>query len=158
MDIYLRELREDDALISYKWRNNPSIWKYTGSKPDKIITPEIELAWIRIVLQRNNERRCAICLKSNDEYIGNVQLTNIINNKAEFHIFIGNAQYWGKGIGKNATTLMLDIGFNELHLEEIYLFVDPNNQPAVNAYISCGFKIKNNKKNKMKMSFKNDRL
>ena len=49
--IYLRSLKED-ALTSYKWRNNPLIWKLTGSKPDIEITKEIELSWIDKILKK----------------------------------------------------------------------------------------------------------
>ena len=60
MKITIRPLCIEDALTSYKWRNNPNIWKYTGNKPDKVITPEIETEWIKKVLKNENERRFAI--------------------------------------------------------------------------------------------------
>lgn len=155
MEIYLRKLEEKDALTSYKWRNNPEIWKYTGNRPDKEITPEIELEWIRNVLKKQNEYRCAICLLENDEYIGNVQLTNIENGSAEFHIFIGETKYWSKGIGTQATKMMIKIGFEELKLKEIYLYVDKKNIPAIKAYLNCGFIIEECIGNKIKMVIKN---
>ena len=43
MEIYIRPLRIEDALISYKWRNICEIWALTGSRPDIEITPELEL-------------------------------------------------------------------------------------------------------------------
>jgi hypothetical protein len=46
-DMYIRPLQESDALISFTWRNNLEIWKYTASKPNKYITSEIELKWNR---------------------------------------------------------------------------------------------------------------
>ena len=50
--IYIRSLKREDALTSYKWRNNPLIWELTGSKPDIEITKEIELSWIDKILKR----------------------------------------------------------------------------------------------------------
>lgn len=155
MEIYLRRLEEKDALISYKWRNNPNVWKLTGNRPDREITPEIELGWIREVLKRKNEYRCAICIARTDEYIGNVQLTNIKNNSAEFHIFIGEEKYWGKGIGSKATAEMIKIGFNNLLLKEIYLFVNKKNIPAIKAYLNCGFIIEECKDDQIKMVIRN---
>ena len=68
VDIYLRPLKEENALISYKWRNDPEVWKLTGSKPDMLITPEIETSWIRKVLQDTTCRRFAIYIAESDEY------------------------------------------------------------------------------------------
>lgn len=155
-EIYLRPLREEDAAISYKWRNDPEVWKYTGSKPDKEITYEIEKSWIEKKLKNANEIRYAICLLSSDEYIGNVQLTDIHSDSAEFHIFIGNKKYWGKGIGKSATRKMIEIGFNEMNLKTIYLEVNENNVAAIRAYEKIGFKIKNRSNSKIYMSIQNN--
>jgi diamine N-acetyltransferase len=140
-DIYLRPLEINDALTSYKWRNDPVIWEFTGSRPDRTISPEMEIEWIKDVLQRQNEVRYAICIGGSDEYIGNVQLTNISNNSAELHIFIGETKYWGKKFGSMATTGMVDIGFNRLGLKEIYLFVNKKNITAIKAYLNSGFII-----------------
>lgn len=86
MHIKIRELVEKDAFISYKWRNNPLIWEYTGARPDRKVTLEMEMKWIKEVIQRNNEKRFAII--ADDKYIENTYLTGIENNEAEFHIFI----------------------------------------------------------------------
>ncbi len=139
MDIYIRPLKKEDALTSFRWRNNPDIWKFTGSKPDKIITPEIELNWIQKVLKEKDSKRFAICLKENNKYIGNVQLTNIRNRTAEFHIFIGEQEFWGKGIGTETTKLLLKYAFEELNLKQIYLYVNPKNIAAIKSYEKCGF-------------------
>lgn len=136
---YLRPLEEKDALISYNWRNDPTIWKHTGSRPDREITQEIESNWIRAVLERKSEVRFAICVKSTDEYIGNVQLTSITENSAEFHIFIGEKNYWGKGLGTAATSQMLSIAQSEFQLNEIFLWVSVENKAAIKAYNRCGF-------------------
>ncbi|WP_291401640.1 GNAT family protein [Daejeonella sp.] len=137
--IYLRELYLSDAKISFNWRNNPIIWKYTGFKPDKIITEKIELEWLRNALKKPNDHRFAICLKKNSQYIGNVQLTNVQSNTAEFHLFIGDPSFWGMGIGKQATSLMLNFGFTYLELHSINLEVHKENYAAKALYKKIGF-------------------
>jgi len=134
IDIYLRPLIKEDALISYKWRNNSEVWKYTASKPDRYITKKIETSWIMDVLRRPDEKRFVICIKNSNKYIGNVQLTGIKNGKAEFSIFIGETKYWGKGIAEKATGLILKYAFNELGLKEVYLRVNKDNISAIKAY------------------------
>lgn len=138
-NVYIRPLRREDALISYKWRNDPDIWVYTGRHPDRTITPEIELEWIERVLKNPSSRRFAICLKDGDIYIGNVQLTDIKDGKAEFHIFIGAKEYWGKGFATVATKQLVKFAKDELRLKELYLWVNPQNKSAVKVYSKCGF-------------------
>lgn len=155
MDIYIRPLVREDALISYSWRNNPEIWELTGSKPDIVVTPEIELKWIDNVIKRNDQKRFAICIAETNEYIGNVQLTNIKNKKAEFHIFIGETSFWGKGIGKLATKLMTEYGFTILCLSEIYLWVNELNAKAIRIYQRQGFSFVGHTHKMILMSKKN---
>jgi RimJ/RimL family protein N-acetyltransferase len=140
-DIYIRPLEEQDAHVSVNWRNNPEIWKFTGPKPDNIVTIDMELSWIKKVAQRTNERRFAICLLENNQYIGNVQLIDIVETEAQFHIFIGESDYWNLGIGTKATKLILEYGFNTLKLSSIYLLVNKNNKSAIKTYKKNGFKI-----------------
>lgn len=136
MQIKIRPLQESDALISYQWRNNPLIWKYTGSKPDKIITVDMELMWIKKVLSRQNEKRFAIM--ADDVYIGNTYLTDISNQTAEFHIFIGEQNYWGKGIAGIVITQVLSYAKN-INLKTIQLEVHQDNMPALKLYKKAGF-------------------
>ena len=139
MDVSIRLLEEKDAKTSYAWRNDPEIWKYTGSKPTKIITFETENEWIKEVLKRKDEIRFAICVGNKKEYVGNVQLTKISNIDAEFHIFIGNKFFLNKGIGTKATVLVLSYAIDILKLQTVYLFVNKNNAAAIKSYYKCNF-------------------
>lgn len=139
MNVSIRLLEEKDAKTSYIWRNDSEIWIYTGSKPNGIITYEIENEWIKKVLKRENEIRFAICTGDENEYVGNVQLTNITKIDAEFHIFVGNKNFQNKGIGTKATNLILDYAKEILKLKTVYLFVNKNNTPAIKSYNRCGF-------------------
>ncbi|PVX46612.1 RimJ/RimL family protein N-acetyltransferase [Flavobacterium sp. 103] len=146
MEVTIRPLEENDAKISYLWRNDIEIWKYTGSKPTQAITYEIEKEWIKKVLKRENEIRFAICVGDNNEYVGNVQLTNITKTDAEFHIFVGNKEFHNKGIGTKATNLILNYSDKVLQLKIVYLFVNKENVAAIKSYKKCGFyEIERNK-------------
>ena len=138
-DVFLRPLERHDALTSCKWRNDPEVWKYTGSRPDRHITPEIELEWIDKVLSDSSRRVYAICLKAGNRYIGNTQVTNIDNGEAQFHIFIGDKSVWGKGVGTIATMKMLEVIREDLHLNHLKLWVNPENIAAGKIYQKVGF-------------------
>lgn len=145
MKIIIRPLKISDAAISWKWRNDPDIWKLTGRKWNNIVTLEMEEQWLEKVIINANEKRFAICVNEDEKYVGNVQLTDIRDNKAQFHIFIGEKSYWGKGIATEATKLVLDYGFGVLKLEEIYLHVKEGNPAAIKAYRKCGFVVEETK-------------
>lgn len=140
MNVNLRPLVIDDSAVSYKWRNDAEVWLHTGNRPDQIITEEIERNWLRGVLERGNELRYAICIKETGQYIGNVQLTNITDIDAEFHIFIGDKAFWGKGLGTIVTREFLALAFEARKLNNIYLNVKKENIHAVKAYKNAGFR------------------
>jgi RimJ/RimL family protein N-acetyltransferase len=139
MKVRIRPLQELDAAVSYKWRNNPDVWRYTENKPNANVTYEIELNWLRDALKRHNEKRFAICVGEDDYYIGNVQLTDINEKTAQFHIFIGELSCHGMGFGTRATQLLLEYAFSILGLVSVYLFVNKKNIGAIKLYEKCGF-------------------
>ncbi|WP_316811951.1 GNAT family protein [Pedobacter heparinus] len=137
--IYLRPLELADAHISYRWRNDPEIWEYTGFKPDRYISPEMEIEWLSRKLKKRDEKRFAICLLDSNQYIGNVQLLEIQDGKAWFHIFIGEKELWGLGISQKATTIVTYYAFAELGLKSVQLSVNPLNVAAYKIYEKNGF-------------------
>lgn len=130
--VLIRPLEVADSKISWNWRNDPEVWKYTGSRPDKSITQEIEHDWIIRVLNENSSRRFAII--TDDKYVGNIQLTDITNDSAEYHIFIGDKDYWGKGIASLATNQILYFAKVELNLSSVFLSVRKSNSKAISTY------------------------
>lgn len=136
--VYIRPLQTEDAQISYQWRNDPEIWKFTGRRPDRPITPQIEAEWLEKVLKDPSAKRFAIIV--DDTYVGNIQLTNITDESAEYHIFIGERSFWGKGVAQLATALILRFANDVLKLNTVYLSVDPLNVAAIRVYSKCGFK------------------
>lgn len=60
---------------------------------------------------------------------------------AEFSIVIGEPSAWGKGLGTEATRLMLAYSFDVLGLYNVWLQVSANNPSAIRAYEKAGFKV-----------------
>ena len=147
MKVILRPLKIRDAKISWKWRNDKEVWKLTGRNWDNHVSEEIEEEWIKEVIKQKDSRRFAICVGEDEQYIGNVQLTQITDKDAVFHIFIGEKKFWGKGIGKIATKLILDYAGNDFNFEMIKLYVNKLNKAAIKIYEKVGFKIIDTKPN-----------
>ena len=139
MQVTIRPLKEEDAYTSVKWRNDPSVFKYTGNVYKKKIIIENELEWIRKLCANLNDYRCAIVVDG--VYVGNIYLTGIDGISAHYHIFIGNKKYWGKGVAKQASEQILAYAFNVLRLESVRLRVQKENISAFMLYKKLGFEV-----------------
>lgn len=138
MNVRIRPLKEQDAYTSVKWRNDPEVFKFTGNTYNHEITIDNELEWIRKVTANPTDYRCAILV--DEVYVGNIYLTEIKEGTAHYHIFIGDKSYWGKGVAKRASLLILDYAFKVLNIKEIFLRVRNVNTSAYNLYLRLGFK------------------
>jgi len=152
MNVYIRPLDLSDASISRHWRNDPEIWKLTGSNPDKYITEQMERNWIVKALKDCYSIRFAICVINSDEYIGNVQLTSIKEESAELEIFIGNRAYWGRGVATSAIGLIVDYVIRKTHLKYLYAVVKRDNIGSIKAFKNNGFVFLPNTGNKLSVN------
>lgn len=133
-------MQPDDAHVSYKWRNSPRIWRMTGSRPHQYITPEMEREWLESVLKKEDQRRFAICLTSDNRYIGNIFLTDIRNGNAYIHVFVGELEYWGSGRVLSAIRQMIDYAFNKLDIHTIHAQINQHNLPSISLMKAAGFR------------------
>lgn len=135
--IKIRSLEEKDALTSYKWRNDKEVFKYTGNTYDNFISYKTELEWINRVINNSNEFRCAI--EVDGKYVGNIYLTDIDEESAEYQIFIGEKDYWGRGVAAEASRQILKYAFEKRGLKRVYLHVREDNERALRLYKKMGF-------------------
>jgi RimJ/RimL family protein N-acetyltransferase len=138
---YLSPIHLDDTEMYCKWLNDLEISKYLVFPSTQFPIPR-ERELLSNMIQRG-EQIFAIVTQENDTLIGNTGFHDVdhLNRKAEFGIFIGDKDYWGKGYGTEATLLMLDYGFNILNLNNILLRVYAFNPRATKSYQKAGFKL-----------------
>lgn len=67
----------------------------------------------------------------------------------EFRILIFNKDYIGKGIGEEATRLVVDYAFNRLNAHRIWLGVNEANTGAIKCYEKVGFKEEGRKRKEL---------
>lgn len=139
----LRPVRASDASISIAWRNDPNIrdmalgYRYP-------VTAAMEDAWYSKALAADNKDVFfAIEDISDGAFVGIVSLTlvDLISANAFFGIVIGDATRQGKGLGRDALTLMLRYGFEMLRLNRIVLHVPAFNTRATAMYEGAGFRL-----------------
>ena len=120
--LLLRPLLLSDLDGGYvHWLNDPDVcehnshhvFPYTRAQAEKYITDSAR-----------DERNMvfAIVAKDTSKHIGNIALQRIdtISRHAEYAILIGDKDYWGKGVAKEASHLMIRHGFDALNLHRIH--------------------------------------
>lgn len=135
--VRIRPLTHSDALTSYIWRNDKEVFRYTGNTYTNVITQQMEVEWIDRVIAKEDDYRCAILV--NNVYVGNIYLTDIDGEKATYHIFVGDKNYWGKGVAKEASIQILTYAFDVLKLQYVELKVNELNVRAIQLYRCLGF-------------------
>jgi RimJ/RimL family protein N-acetyltransferase len=107
------------------------------------VSSEYEKKWIEDAINNNqNQVKLAVCLRENDEHIGNVYLNNInwFNRSGDFGLLIGEKEHWGKGYGEELTLLMLNHAFYDLGLIRIESRQLLTNKASIKVHKKCGFK------------------
>ncbi len=140
--IYLRPLEAADATSSYAgWLNDGATTRFmeSGHFPS---TRESVAEYIASTAGRRDLIFLAIVLEEDDRHAGNVKLgpINWIHRNAEFGILIGDPAARGRGIGSEATRLVLGHAFDRLNLHRVALGVVADNLPAIRSYEKVGFR------------------
>ncbi len=134
--------RRKDLVPTYlTWVNNPEVNCYLtlwGSA----MSLEDEEKWYEEASAGPSQRILTVYRREELVPIGNAGLHDIDfrNGSAELGIMLGESDYWGMGLGTEATQLMLDFGFTGLGLHCIHLRALSCNARAIRCYEKVGFK------------------
>ena len=130
--------RADFVGSMERWVNDNDATRlmFTGLMPTSFSA--LRSMWTEDVEDPNT---VAFSVYSTGPLIGTAGLYSInwIARTAEFRIFLGNKEYWGKGIGTEVTRLVVRYGFERLNLHNIWLGVNVENRAAVRVYEKAGF-------------------
>jgi [ribosomal protein S5]-alanine N-acetyltransferase len=141
--VYLRPLEREDLNARYlSWLNDPEVTRYMETGTFPTTARDLEKFYDEVTGTRN-QVILAVADKKSGQHIGNVKLGPIhwIHRCATFGIMIGDKKFWGKGVGIEATRLMVAYGFNRLNLRRIDLGVFADHDAAVRCYEKVGFQV-----------------
>lgn len=115
--------------------NNPEVSNLVGNR-DFDFTEEDEINWIN-----NNQSgyNFSMITKDTEEYIGNCGFNELGENFGVIGIFL-SPNFQNVGLGTEAITELIRMGFENLNLEEIRLVVYSHNARAIRVYQRLGFK------------------
>lgn len=137
--IYLRLMTVEDTDLIVAWRNTDAVRK--NFIYQELFTREGHLGWIENMIKPGKVVQTVICDSATDKPLGSVYIRDIDrqHNKAEYGIFIGEADARGRGVGTAAAKLMLQYCFEEEGLHRIYLRAFAENVQAIRSYEKAGF-------------------
>lgn len=119
--------------------NDYDVKKYISlSKDENKITKEQELDWIKSKLN-SNAVIFSMIEKDTNNYIGNIEIMSINDNKGELGIAI-TRNMQDRHFGQESIKALLKYAFNKLKLEEVFLKVYDFNLRGIECYKKAGFK------------------
>jgi len=140
-DIYLQSISKQDASDEYvQWLNDSDVNQYLETR-FKQQTLQSITEFIQSTVNNANEHLFTIRLKENNQHIGNIKVGPVKHehNIADISLFIGNKNYWGKGIATQAIQLITRYSIEHLHLRKLSAGAYFQNKGSTQAFIKSGY-------------------
>ena len=139
--IYLRLLTRADAVAFVPWVNDPEVTR-TLAIGLRVMDVRAEEVFIEKTNASAHDVLFGIVARETGQLIGSTGLDQIDfqNQSASFGIMIGEKSEWGKGYGTEATALVVQYAFGELHLNRVQLHVYEYNLRGIRVYEKVGFR------------------
>lgn len=131
----LRKFQEQDVPNKVKWINDAENNQYLHYELPLLEEKTVE--WFRKIEGRID--RYDAVIEYDEVPVGIIGLLGVQDGRAEYYITIGEKEYKGKGIAKEATELLLQYAFINLKLKEVYLYTEEENIGAQKLFEKCGF-------------------
>jgi len=129
---FINELRNDEENYFYTCGNK----YYISSVRDQ--------KWIEDkIFNNNNQLYLMLCIKGEGTPVGYIAIVNIdyLNRKAQYGGIVISRQYSGKGIGTEATKLLLHHVFEELGMNMFYGYWREDHKASLKMAEKSGFKV-----------------
>ncbi|MFW9846141.1 MAG: GNAT family N-acetyltransferase [Candidatus Thorarchaeota archaeon] len=142
--VRLRRLEPDDASEILKYWNQYELRQYL---PTPLPTSQEDMRMyvdsVNELFTKRSKFTFGIETKEDSTLIGIIDLANIswMSRNGEISVFaVFHPDYRGKGYGKDALVVLLDIGFSVLDMHTVYLWVASFNERAIGFYERVGFR------------------
>lgn len=136
----LRQILASDIGSVFKGLSHPDVIKHYGVSYSSLEATQEQMKFYTELEENDTGLYWAICSAQNSCFYGVGGLNGVSkeHKKAELGFWLF-PEYWGKGIMKEATTLIINYGFNQLHLHRIEGFVETTNENCKKALSKLNF-------------------
>ncbi|MBM3430929.1 MAG: GNAT family N-acetyltransferase [Bacteroidetes bacterium] len=143
--LILRELEHSDTHDLYEMDADPDVHLFIENNPVKSIDEITKvIKMLKKQYMENGIARWAVIDKSSNECIGWSGLKYVnqpINNHTNFYElgYRFKKKHWGKGFATESSTAILDYGFSNLNIANIFALTDPKNIRSKKVLHKLGF-------------------
>ena len=138
----LRQLRSTDDKEIFALRSNDNVNKYLDRKPGKSIDDAKNfIQTINENIQRNDSIYWAITLNGTDKLIGTICLFDFSEDHSKAEVgYELLPDFQGKGIMREATSKVIDFGFQHVGVASIEAYTHSQNQSSTRLLQKLNFK------------------
>lgn len=137
--LILRDWNVDDVDDLYEYAKNPNVGPHGGWKPHESKLESLEIMQTLFIDKYDS---WAIVYKENGKVIGSIGF-EMDAKRPEIHCkelgYAIGEEYWGKGIMTEAARAVIRYGFEELALDLISIYRNPQNERSGRVIEKCGF-------------------
>jgi aminoglycoside 6'-N-acetyltransferase len=144
-DLKVRKLEEKDNVLLAKWLSDPSVLEFYEGRDNPFDLDKVNEVFYA---SEDDEVKCIVEYDGND--IGYIQFYQVDDEtKKEYGYlnenvygtdqFIGEVEYWNKGIGTLLVTSMIKFLIEHKKADRIVMNPQTRNTRALNCYEKCGF-------------------
>ena len=138
----VRRARIDEAGARFRWFADPTVTEYLPLAGERILPMANVLAFLELASRDDDPNMSAGIELLSGRLIGCGGLRSIVRGEsAEVSVVIGEPDVWGLGYAREAMDLMLQFGFERLHLRTIWLVVRAENTRGVRLFSRLGFAV-----------------
>lgn len=145
MRIYLREIKEDDAKLIVKWRNNANVASHCFTKT--VVTEESHNKfyndfvktgkYLQFIVERVEESVGVASYPIATVYLKDIDKNN---KRCELCIFTSDDEEWNTESQSIAIKMLVDKAFDELGMHKIYSYVFAANENEVKLLENSGLR------------------
>ncbi|GLU48951.1 GNAT family N-acetyltransferase [Nocardiopsis ansamitocini] len=139
--VRLVPLTEEHAEVFHASTLDPEVRRLTGTH--RFLDRKEAEDWCATRDAQADRLDLAIIEQHSGRFFGELSLmsVDVDNESAAYRIALSAIEFTGRGLGKEATRLLLDYAFDRIGLHRVWLRVYAFNMRAIAAYLSCGFTV-----------------
>jgi RimJ/RimL family protein N-acetyltransferase len=142
--VILRGVRREDLARLWEFNNDPEVELAGGGDPPLPQSLERLEAEFDENARKGGRDHTWFAIEADGKFIGQCVLFGFdefrgVAHRCELGIAIGDKEYWGRGYGREAISLLVDYAFTHWNMQRVGLQVMATNDRAQRAYRAVGF-------------------
>lgn len=137
--LFLRRYVTEDKADFIALFTDPTIMKYVGE--GVLSQAQAEAFWLKLfeTLYPQNFNIWAVFEKENSQYVGHAGIYPRPTKKTDWEfVYFLNRQSWSKGFATEIAKRIIDYGFNELNLHQVFATVDDDHSASIRVLKKAG--------------------